>query len=174
MWINHLSMEISCMQWSFGITSWEIFTGGKIPYTAMSVREVLQLLKGGGRLDKPENAACSHDMWVRSSGQLTLMILANHSAIWFLPLHTFCNRYTMMLDCWNSDPEKRPCFLQVVTTLSNMLQRVSGYLDLPVEKSLRLLLPPTDPTDPPTPMEEAPPTPNSPYEIWPTDSNNIA
>jgi len=71
----------------------------------------------------------------------------------------------MMLDCWSDNPEKRPCFLQVVTTLSNMLQRVSGYLDLQVEKSLRLLLTPTEPTDPPTPMEEAPPTPSSPYEI---------
>jgi len=71
----------------------------------------------------------------------------------------------MMLDCWNDDPEKRPCFLQVVTTLSNMLQRVSGYLNVQLENSLQLLLPPTDPTDTPTRMEEAPPSPSSPYEI---------
>jgi len=36
----------------------------------------------------------------------------------------------MMLDCWDDDPEKRPHFLQVATTLSNMLQTVSGYLNL--------------------------------------------
>ena len=85
----------------------------------------------------------------------------------FLPPHTFCNRYTMMLNCWDDDPEKRPHFFQVVTTLSDMLQTVSGYLNLnqcQVEESLPPLLPATDPTDPPTPMMEAPPSLSSPGE----------
>ena len=77
----------------------------------------------------------------------------------------------MMLDCWDDDPDKRPHFLQVATTLSNMLQTVSGYLNLDhlqVEESLPPVppLPPADPVDPPsTPIKEAPPSPNSPDEI---------
>ena len=52
------------MQWSFGITCWEIFSGGKSPYPGVDPLSLTQLLQNGQRLDKPLNAACSDTMYV--------------------------------------------------------------------------------------------------------------
>jgi len=52
----------SCMQWSFGVTCWEVFTGGQIPYGGISPVALLQLLHDGDRLNKPMNPACSEEM----------------------------------------------------------------------------------------------------------------
>ena len=58
---------ISCdtsisLQWSFGVTCWEVFTGGQIPYSGISPIALLQLLQNGERLSKPINPACSNEM----------------------------------------------------------------------------------------------------------------
>jgi len=50
------------MQWSFGVTCWEVFTGGQIPYGGISPVALLQLLRDGDRLNKPMNPACSEEM----------------------------------------------------------------------------------------------------------------
>ena len=55
---------ISSMQWSFGVTCWEIFTGGQIPYGGIRPAALFQLLHDGERLNKPMNPACSDEMWV--------------------------------------------------------------------------------------------------------------
>ena len=52
------------MQWSFGVTCWEVFTGGHTPYSGISPVALLQLLRNGERLNKPMNPACSDEMWV--------------------------------------------------------------------------------------------------------------
>ena len=49
-------------QWSFGVTCWEVFTAGKIPYPAIDPATLLNLLDGGLRLEFPTNAACSAEM----------------------------------------------------------------------------------------------------------------
>ena len=51
-------------QWAFGVTVWELFTCGRIPYSGIPVMSVLKLLKAGQRLEKPENTACSNEMLV--------------------------------------------------------------------------------------------------------------
>ena len=51
-------------QWSYGVTCWELFTGGKIPYPGVDPVSLPSLLESGHRLDKPENAACSEEMLV--------------------------------------------------------------------------------------------------------------
>ena len=50
------------IQWSFGVTCWEIFSGGKTPYPGVDPLSLVQLLENGQRLDKPLNAACPHTM----------------------------------------------------------------------------------------------------------------
>ena len=46
--------------WSFGVLVWEIMSLGQQPYPARTNHEVLQFLKDGGRLEKPEN--CPDDV----------------------------------------------------------------------------------------------------------------
>ena len=51
------------MQWAYGVTCWEIFSGGKVPYAELMVREIPKLLAEGYRLQKPSNDACSEEMY---------------------------------------------------------------------------------------------------------------
>ena len=39
-------------------------------------------------------------------------------------------RYAGMQDCWESEPEKRPPFSELVSTISSFLESVAGYLEL--------------------------------------------
>ncbi|XP_019614810.1 PREDICTED: uncharacterized protein LOC109462690 [Branchiostoma belcheri] len=47
--------------WSFGILLWEIMTMGKQPYGRMTGKELMKLLPGGYRLEKP--ALCPQDVY---------------------------------------------------------------------------------------------------------------
>ena len=49
-------------QWAFGVTVWELFTCGRVPYSGISVMNLLKAPKAGERLEKPENAALSNEM----------------------------------------------------------------------------------------------------------------
>ena len=67
----------SPMQWSFGVTCWEVFTGGHIPYSGISPVTLLHLLRNGDRLNKPMNPACSDEMWVECKMEIERL---KHSA----------------------------------------------------------------------------------------------
>ena len=64
---HYLSMH---PQWSFGVTSWEVFSLGKNPYPGVDPFSLIRYLESGERLDKPLNEACSQEMW-------ELLILCN-------------------------------------------------------------------------------------------------
>ena len=50
------------MQWAFGVTCWEVFTCGRVPYTGIPALNLLAALRNGERLDPPNNTACSDEM----------------------------------------------------------------------------------------------------------------
>ena len=53
------------MQWAFGVTCWEIFSGGKTPYPEIRPMDLLIQLKRGHRMEKPVNIACTDEVYVK-------------------------------------------------------------------------------------------------------------
>ncbi|CAH0757291.1 unnamed protein product [Diatraea saccharalis] len=47
--------------WSFGVLLWEVFSLGVMPYTGCANREVMEMVSGGGRLEKPYG--CPQDIY---------------------------------------------------------------------------------------------------------------
>ncbi len=57
-------MALLCfVQWSYGITCWEVFSAGKTPYPGVNPMSLIRLLETGVRMEKPFNAACSDTMY---------------------------------------------------------------------------------------------------------------
>jgi hypothetical protein len=53
----------ACLKlWAYGVTCWEIYTGGKVPYPSINIIDLPVLLVDGERLQKPMNDACSDQM----------------------------------------------------------------------------------------------------------------
>ena len=50
------------LQWAYGVTCWEIFSGGKAPYPGIVPTNLPRMLLEGHRLEKPINAACNNEM----------------------------------------------------------------------------------------------------------------
>ena len=109
-------------QWAFGVTCWEIFTLGNVPYPGIDSCDLLISLKNGRRLEKPENAACSETMLARKRVHIPCL---SHVLKWCI-----ISRYSLMLRCWDADPEDRPSFTKIAQTISKSLQIMSEYLDL--------------------------------------------
>ena len=49
-------------QWSYGVTVWEIFSGGKAPYPGTNPLTLMESLEQGYRMPQPYNDACSEEM----------------------------------------------------------------------------------------------------------------
>ena len=52
------------LQWSYGVTVWEVFSGGKSPYPGVDPLSLVEILESGRRLNKPTNAACTDETYV--------------------------------------------------------------------------------------------------------------
>ncbi|CAI7994730.1 Tyrosine-protein kinase transforming protein SEA [Geodia barretti] len=86
--------------WSFGVTCWEVFTCGGVPYAGVPVTTLLSELRSGHRLDRPSNIACSDDIW------------------------------SVVTSCWSASPRERPKFATLVNTLTDLLDSDSNYIKL--------------------------------------------
>ena len=49
-------------QWSYGVLCWEVFSAGRMPYPGLDPAGVVELLSTRGRLQYPQNGACSQEM----------------------------------------------------------------------------------------------------------------
>ena len=57
-----MSVLYILLQWAFGVTCWEVFTCGRVPYVGVPAMTLLSQLQNGYRLDRPTNATCSDEM----------------------------------------------------------------------------------------------------------------
>ena len=57
-----VNMYSFMVQWSFGVTCWEVFSLGKNPFPGVDPFSLIRYLERGERLDKPFNKACSQEM----------------------------------------------------------------------------------------------------------------
>lgn len=39
-------------------------------------------------------------------------------------------RYSIILECWQEDPDERPTFSHLVSSISSQLESMAGYLDV--------------------------------------------
>ncbi|XP_064388277.1 hepatocyte growth factor receptor-like isoform X2 [Halichondria panicea] len=86
--------------WSYGVTVWEIFNGGRCPYPAVDPLSLIQLLEEGRRLERSLNAACATEI------------------------------YVVMRKCWREDPEERPTFSQLSSIVERLLTAIADYTEL--------------------------------------------
>ncbi|CAI8054072.1 Fibroblast growth factor receptor 2 [Geodia barretti] len=112
---NHLYTEATDV-WSYGVTMWEIFTSGRVPYAEIhAMGGLLCQLKGGYRLERPENKACNDDI------------------------------YDIMLSCWEKEATERPKFSDLVDTVNDQMERDSGHLELSLAPTGQIASPPPSP-----------------------------
>ena len=46
-------------------------------------------------------------------------------------IHLLCS-YTLMLECWDANPQTRPSFADMVVRLDSLLESVAEYLDISI------------------------------------------
>ena len=51
---------------------------------------------------------------------------------------SFTCSYSLLLHCWDEQPEKRPSFSELVVTIATMMEAVGGYLSLNVTDNINL------------------------------------
>jgi serine/threonine protein kinase len=86
--------------WSYGVTMWEIFSGGKAPYPGTDLFTLMRSLEHGHRMPPPYNSACSREI------------------------------YGIMKQCWEMVPEDRPSFKELSPIISSLIERIAGYLQI--------------------------------------------
>ncbi|XP_064397449.1 uncharacterized protein LOC135344191 isoform X2 [Halichondria panicea] len=89
--------------WSYGVTVWEVFSGGRTPYPGVDPMSLVALLREGRRLEPPQNVACSTEM------------------------------VSLMARCWYENSEERPSFHELAAELDRALTIMVGYVELNME-----------------------------------------
>ncbi|KAK2725742.1 hypothetical protein QYM36_000287 [Artemia franciscana] len=84
--------------WSFGVLLWEIVTLGSTPYPGLAAGEVMNRVRDGYRLEKPDH--CRREV------------------------------YNLMFYCWDSNPDGRPAFSELVERFEELLSADVDYIEL--------------------------------------------
>ena len=86
---------------------------------------VPRLLKGGERMEAPDNAACSQEMYIHIA---TANIDGMHVLLLLISLiHSY---KTVMQQCWHGDPDQRPIFSQLRDQINSIVTTMAGYLEI--------------------------------------------
>eukprot|EP01114_Cavostelium_apophysatum_P005157 TRINITY_DN1585_c0_g1_i4.p1 TRINITY_DN1585_c0_g1~~TRINITY_DN1585_c0_g1_i4.p1 ORF type:complete len:782 (+),score=107.00 TRINITY_DN1585_c0_g1_i4:75-2420(+) len=96
-WSFGESGELRILTRVVGVTIWESFEYGKLPYGNMAVAEVIKSVSLGERLPQPSN--CPDAMW------------------------------KIILSCWQTNPDQRPSFLNIVRSL-DAIGKSSNYVSI--------------------------------------------
>ena len=109
--IQHQQFTHNSDVWAFGITLWEMFTFCQTPYLPLSNAQVVEQIKIGLRLPKPNYSEAEPKLL--QVFQLNIWYL--RFTIIFISIEmifptTFQGIYNLMLECWNENPRERPSF----------------------------------------------------------------
>lgn len=96
--LQHHRFTTAADVWAFGVTVWEVLSGGWGPYTCPEVEpeEVAASLAAGLRLPQPYN--CPDEL------------------------------YGVLFCCWGSHPQSRPTFDQLLVALQDFYSQLTQYI----------------------------------------------
>ena len=102
--------------WAFGVTAWEIFSLGQVPFKGVVFgNEFIESLKNGNRLPQPAHA--SKDTWVNPVIYDYIFLMQKLMGAGF-PLN--CS-YKVLLQCWDMERRNRPSFRTLTQVFHDLL-----------------------------------------------------
>ncbi|XP_023224493.1 tyrosine-protein kinase PR2-like [Centruroides sculpturatus] len=109
--INYLRFTSSSDVWAYGVTLWEMFSYGFQPWAALTGQQILEAIDEPNFQRLEQPEYCPKDY------------------------------YTLMLKCWQHDPNKRPKFVDILNSLPEckpeQVQAVKDYIGFPTSLKLK-------------------------------------
>ncbi|KFD70754.1 hypothetical protein M514_06014 [Trichuris suis] len=102
--------------WSFGVLLWEVVTLGRQPYAGRSNWEVLNHVRIGGRLERPDS--CPQEMYAQTN---------IHDDVTVVIIH----RFDIMMACWSFEANDRPTFDVLLNRLLKLREFPEYQSELP-------------------------------------------
>ncbi|RMX43378.1 hypothetical protein pdam_00016103 [Pocillopora damicornis] len=131
--------------WSYGIVMWEVFTIGESPYPGKTSRKIANLLQTGrtvcqGQYISHKNLSDTGILGKENSIELLIMTgassehnIVSMSRIYklFHKSHSYF-RYSIMKECWEEEPSKRPTFQWLCSAMKRLLDDHKTYVNLEI------------------------------------------